>query len=84
MSKILVIAGLVVIAILGVRLFKGGGDPEFRTLCQKDMGRGAWMKMEPLREGQQLSGEQCWGCMVDNDNMVCDIKEYKQLMARMP
>lgn len=54
------------------------GDLAFKALCIEDKGEGAWMKMKPMKEGKILSENTCWGCMVDNNNMICDKSEYEK------
>ncbi len=57
-------------------------DTEFQAMCQKDIGELAWMKMIPIRDGKKISDEACFGCMFDDDNMICDRNEYENLKAQ--
>ena len=57
-------------------------DSEFRAMCEQDLGELAWMKMVPFRDGVRSSEEACFGCMVDDNNMICDRVEYEQWKAQ--
>ena len=49
---------------------------EFKSLCMQNSGSSAWMEMEPMKNGEKVSGQKCWGCMADMNNMICNKEEY--------
>ena len=53
-------------------------DSDFQTMCEQDLGVEAWMKMIPFRDGNRTSDEPCYGCMADDNNMICSKVEYEQ------
>ncbi len=53
------------------------GDPVFQAMCEKDYGKSGWMKMVPTKDGKKISNNPCWGCMVDDNNMICGREQYE-------
>lgn len=72
--------------VIGVLVFVGyqlinktsdKGDSVFQATCEKDFGKSAWMNMSPKKDGKELSDKPCWGCMVDDNNMICGRGQYE-------
>ncbi len=51
----------------------------FEELCKKN--GGAWMKMQPIKDGKMTSENACDGCMVGN-NHLCSLGEYLQVLNK--
>ncbi len=48
-----------------------GEDLEFKKMCQE--AGYEWMKMKPTKDGKFIKdAEECWGCMVEGIEHVCD------------
>jgi hypothetical protein len=54
-------------------------EQDFKTVCEAH--KHAFMKMEPMMEGQAL-GPPCFGCMPDIKTHICDKNEYLKYVAK--
>lgn len=51
----------------------------FEELCKKN--GGAWMKMQPIKDGKMVDAPACNGCMVGNSHL-CSLAEYLQVLNK--
>ena len=73
-----VIVVLAVVVLVVGRIELTPEQAEFKKLCETDGKQ--WMLMEPMKDGKTISDKKCWGCMVDDNNMICDQNEYTEFI----
>lgn len=56
------------------------GDLEFKKMCQYYGYE--WMLMKPTQDGKFIkSAEECWGCMVEGIEHICDMEKFNEMIA---
>ncbi len=89
MGKKIIIGAVVFILIVGTLLISKTkisgkvtelGDNSYEELCEKngDM----WMEMEPWINGEKISDEECYGCMI-GENHFCDVNNYIEYIKKL-
>jgi len=55
------------------------GDLEFKKMCQN--AGYEWMLMKPTQDGKFIKdAQECWGCMVEGIEHVCDKEKLQQFI----
>lgn len=52
---------------------------KFEALCKSNHHQ--WMRMTPMIDGEVMSTEACWGCMLDARNHICSEEEYRSSLG---
>ena len=83
---VVVIIALLTLLILSYSIFKKPrstelGNLTFEEFCKSN--NDMWMEMEPTRNGEKLSDEMCFGCMIA-DSHFCSADEYTSYIESLP
>ena len=53
-------------------------EQKYSEICHANNHK--WMKMQPMKEGKDINGQSCWGCMPDMSNHICNMNEYEEFV----
>ena len=89
MGKKIIIGVVVLILIVGILLINKNNitgklteleDNSYEELCKKNSD--IWMEMEPWINGEKISDEKCYGCMI-GENHFCDVNNYIEYIKKL-